>query len=240
MAAMQSTFGSKAFLGVRAFAARPARAAARRSSLVVRAKIENDQVASAYANALVEVAQKTSSLEAVHSDVDALAQLLKDNEAVKDILTNPIIAEQKKKDLVQRIASEAGFSQYTTNFLKLLLDQNRMDVRAGARRGRGAVLGARWAIEEITESFESSYCQLTDTQVAVLRSAVKLEQEQQFLIAKKLQELTGSKNIKLKPVVDPALVAGFVVEYGSTQIDLSVKGQLDKISGELLATAEAL
>ncbi len=51
-------------------------------------------------------------------------------------------------------------------------------------------------------------------QVAVLRSAVKLEQEQQFLIAKKLQELTGSKNIKLKPVVDPELVAGFVVEYG--------------------------
>ena len=36
--------------------------------------------------------------------------------------------------------------------------------------------------------------------VATLRSAVRLEQEQQFLIAKKLQELTGSKNIKLKPV----------------------------------------
>ncbi len=40
----------------------------------------------------------------------------------------------------------------------------------------------------------------THAQVATLRSAVRLEQEQQFLIAKKLQELTGSKNIKLKPV----------------------------------------
>eukprot|EP00955_Chlamydomonas_euryale_P065137 359159-Chlamydomonas_euryale.AAC.22 len=38
--------------------------------------------------------------------------------------------------------------------------------------------------------------------VAVVRSAVKLEQEQQFLIAKKLQELTGSKNIKLRPMID--------------------------------------
>jgi hypothetical protein len=45
-------------------------------------------------------------------------------------------------------------------------------------------------------------------QVATLRSAVKLEQEQQFLIAKKLQELTGSKNIKLKPVIDQSLIAG--------------------------------
>ena len=70
-------------------------------------------------------------------------------------------------------------------------------------------------------------------QVATLRSAVRLEQEQQFLIAKKLQELTGSKNIKLKPVIDESLIAGFIVEYGSSQIDLSVKGQLDKITLEL-------
>lgn len=70
-------------------------------------------------------------------------------------------------------------------------------------------------------------------QVATLRSAVKLEQEQQFLIARKLQELTGSKNIKLKPIVDESLIAGFVVEYGSAQIDLSVKGKLDRISLEM-------
>ena len=75
--------------------------------------------------------------------------------------------------------------------------------------------------------------------MATLRSAVKLEQEQQFLIAKKLQELTGSKNIKLKPVQDDSLIAGFVVEYGSSQIDLSVKGQLDKISNELQEAALA-
>lgn len=71
-------------------------------------------------------------------------------------------------------------------------------------------------------------------QVATLRSAVRMEQENQFLIAKKLQELTGSKNIKLKPVIDESLIAGFVIEFGSSQIDLSVKGRLDKIEAELL------
>jgi len=38
-----------------------------------------DAVASPYGNALVEVARKTNSLEAVHADVDALASLLKEN-----------------------------------------------------------------------------------------------------------------------------------------------------------------
>lgn len=74
-------------------------------------------------------------------------------------------------------------------------------------------------------------------QVAAVRSAEKLEKEQQFLIAKKLQELTGSKNIKLKPVVDKNLIAGFIVEYGSSQIDLSVKGQIEKIQQELEVSA---
>ena len=38
--------------------------------------------------------------------------------------------------------------QYTVNFLNLLIDQNRIE-----------------ALDEICESFEKSYCALTDTQV---------------------------------------------------------------------------
>ena len=76
--------------------------------------------------------------------------------------------------------------------------------------------------------------------MATLRSAVKLEQEQQFLIAKKLQELSGARNVKIVPVIDETLIAGFVVEWGASQIDLSVKGQLNKITNELMATAQAV
>ena len=214
---------------------------------------------------------------------------------MKDTLANPIIQDEKKKQVLSTIAREAGFTESTLSFLSLLVDARRID-----------------AIDEIVEAFETKYCVLTDTQVrsqplrdfnlslfgvrprchaailsgpchankaphvnaqevmlahgqgydctllpvpcmeettydmapcraqvATLRSAVKLEQEQQFLIAKKLQELTGSKNIKLKPVIDDSLIAGFVVEYGSSQIDLSVKGQLDKISSELQEAAMA-
>lgn len=81
---------------------------------------------------------------------------------------------------------------------------------------------------------------LFGVQVAVLRSAVQMEQEQHFLIAKKLQELTGAKNIKLKPVIDEDLIAGFVVEYGSSQIDMSLAGQLNQITNDLEGREAAL
>ena len=66
-----------------------------------------------------------------------------------------------------------------------------------------------------------------------MTSAVKLENEQQFMIAKKLQEMTGAKNIKLKPEVDESLLGSFVVQYGkdgSGFIDMSVKGQVDSLA----------
>lgn len=42
--------------------------------------LQANAAATPYGNALVEVAQKTNSLEAVHADVDALAAILKENE----------------------------------------------------------------------------------------------------------------------------------------------------------------
>eukprot|EP01024_Parvocaulis_polyphysoides_P010796 TRINITY_DN13793_c0_g1_i2.p2 TRINITY_DN13793_c0_g1~~TRINITY_DN13793_c0_g1_i2.p2 ORF type:complete len:159 (-),score=32.49 TRINITY_DN13793_c0_g1_i2:127-603(-) len=157
--------------------------------------------------------------------MDTLSNVLKSDEGLREFLVNPVIAETKKYEVLDKVASNAQFSPYTTNFLKLLVQKGRME-----------------AIQEIFDAFEVEYCKLMNTQVAVVKSAVELQQEQQYQIAKKVQELTGSKNIMLKPVIDPSLIGGFVVEYGSNQIDLSVKGQLDNITGELqeLAASGAL
>lgn len=209
----------KSFLGVNGALRAPAVGGQGRRRIKAM-KTSNEQVGSAYAVALVDLAKSKDVLEAVHADVDALASILKEDETLNEFLMNPIIGDEKKKELLESLAKEAGFNESTKTFLFLTVDKGRID-----------------CLQEICQFFETEYCKLTDTQVATLRSAVKLEQEQQFLIAKKLQELTGSKNIKLKPVVDKSLIAGFVVEYGSSQIDMSVKGQLDKIGTELESAA---
>jgi len=115
-------------------------------------QVEYDVVGASYANALLDIAQSKNTLEAVHTDIDSLASLMKENMDVKSFLSNPTLPEEKKKGLVKRIASESGFNNYTVNFLNLLIDQNRIN-----------------AIEEICDAFETKYCSLTDTQVAVLR-----------------------------------------------------------------------
>lgn len=177
---------------------------------------KKNEVSESYAKALVDLADEKGKLEPVHADVDAVAALLKENQKLYELIANPVVDAEKKRSVLTKIGKEAGFHQYTMNFLNVLVQKDRLAL-----------------LDEICESFEEQYCKLTDTQVAVVRSAVKLEQEQQFLIAKKLQELTGSKHIKLRPVIDQSLIAGFVVEYGSSQIDLSIKNQVERVAEQL-------
>ena len=64
-----------------------------------------------------------------------------------------------------------------------------------------------------------------------------MEQDQEFEIAKQLQDMTKSKNIKIKPVIDEALIGGFIVEFGDNRVDLSIKGHMERIKADLLENA---
>uniref|UniRef100_A0A7S0ICP6 Uncharacterized protein n=1 Tax=Micromonas pusilla TaxID=38833 RepID=A0A7S0ICP6_MICPS len=135
-------------------------------------------------------------------------------------LANPTMEPKKKKDVLAKLGKEASFHPFTSNFLNLLVDKSRIG-----------------QLDAIAEEFEALYCASTDTQVATVTSAVKLENEQQFMIAKKIQEMTGAKNIKLKPEVDPSLLGGFVVTYGkdgSGYIDMSVAGQVRQLKNDIV------
>ena len=184
--------------------------------LVCFVRMQSNAVSLGYASALVDACKSSGVLEQVHADMETLSAYLNANASVGSFLANPTIVPEKKKDVLSKLGKEAGFHAFTSNFLALLVDKKR-DNQIGS----------------IIEEFETLFCEATDTQVATVTSAVKLENEQQFMIAKKLQEMTGAKNIKLKPEVDESLLGGFVVQYGkdgSGFIDMSVKGQVDKLS----------
>lgn len=183
-------------------------------------------MASGYASALMEIAKANNAVEAVHNDCDNMAALLRESSETLKFLSNPVLEGKAKKDILAKIAKEAEFNAFTLNFFSLLVDKKRIN-----------------AIESILETFEELYCEVTETEVATVTSAVKLENEQQFLIAKKLQELTGAKNIKLKPEIDEELIAGFVVRYGkdgSGLIDMSVKGRLEKLATQMMSAPRSV
>lgn len=69
-----------------------------------------------------------------------------------------------------------------------------------------------------------------------MASVVRLESQDLAQIAQAVQELTGAKNVRIKTLIDPSLVAGFTIRYGeggSKVIDMSIKKQLEEIASNL-------
>lgn len=177
-----------------------------------------DSAAGSYAAALADLGQSVNALDAISSDLEKLSQFLA-NKDVYDFLVNPIIGQEKKKEILKSIADEAKFQPYTLNFLYILIDKRRINL-----------------INEIIKEFEISYNKLTDTELAIVSSAVKLQNHHLAAIAKKVQSFTGAKNVKVKTVIDPSLIAGFTIRFGSTgsnMIDMCVRTELEKLAGQI-------
>lgn len=174
--------------------------------------------ASSYATALADVAKSNNTLDATSSDVEKVETIFSDPQ-VLEFFTNPTIDVLKKRQVLDEIVSSSELQPHTANFLNILVDAKRIDL-----------------IKEIVKEFELVYNELTDTELAVVSSVVKLESQHLAQIAKQVQKLTGAKNVRIKTMIDPSLVAGFTIRYGSSGsklIDMSVKKQLEEIAAQL-------
>lgn len=186
--------------------------------------VMQDSAAAGYAAALLDIGQSNNTLEVINRDMEKLSRLLK-NQEVYDFLINPVIGNRKKKSILKAIADDAKFQSYTLKFLSLLVDKQRMNM-----------------VKDILKEFESVYNEMTHTQVATVFSALELEHYQLARIAKKVKNLTGAQNVKLQSIIDPSLIAGFVIRFGkdaSQMIDMSVKGQFENLSAQFVGAENA-
>lgn len=175
-------------------------------------------VSESYASALAQLAMDEGILDATVADIEKLEKIFSDEETL-GFFDSPEIDESKKREVLDEIVKDAGMLPTTANFLNILIDNKRIEL-----------------VLEIVEEFNSAYNRLTDTVVAVVTSVVKLESQQLAQIAKQVQKVTGAKNVRIKTVLDPSIVAGFTVRYGSSGskfIDMSMKKQLEEIAAEL-------
>lgn len=174
--------------------------------------------AASYAVALADVAKSNKTLDETSADVEKIEKLFSDPQ-VYDFFANPTIEEEKKRNVVDELATSLALQPHTANFVNILIDAKRIEL-----------------INDVVKEFETVYNDLTETELAVVSSVVKLEPQHLAQIAKTVQKLTGAKNVRIKTTTDPSLVAGFTVRYGnsgSKLIDMSVKKQLEEIAAQL-------
>ncbi|CAH9128756.1 unnamed protein product [Cuscuta epithymum] len=196
----------------------PSRRLSRRAGGGVLGAIMADTAAGRYASALCDVAMSNGTLEQTTADMGKIEKIFSDD-SVFDFFASPVMRDENKRSVLDEIAESSELQPHTVNFLKILLDMNRMEL-----------------IKDIVKEFEELYNQATETELAVVTSVVKLDSQHLAQIAKGVQRLTGAKNVRIKTVIDPSLVAGFTIRFGdsgSKLVDMSVKKQLQDIAAQL-------
>jgi F-type H+-transporting ATPase subunit delta len=164
-----------------------------------------------YARAFFEIAAEEKKLEQLHSELNQFSSMITQNKALKEFLANPIIEQDDKKAVVEKIISKLNFSKMTVNFLKLLVDKKRID-----------------SLPDI----EICYRQLMDEALKKVRINVKtafpLSSKMRDYIIANMEKISGRK-VDITVETAPELLGGVIISVGDTLYDGSVKSQLNNM-----------
>ncbi|MFA5794219.1 MAG: ATP synthase F1 subunit delta [Candidatus Brocadiia bacterium] len=166
----------------------------------------NANIAKRYASALIRIAQNKNIVGKTGEEL-LLALKVYLTSSLPRIILNPLISEQEKKSLLERMFTDK-LSPNTMEFLKTLIIKKRFDL-----------------LPDITEI----YGLLSDEAQNIIRvkvtSAFPLSASEENTLLAKLNIITRKK-IVLKSELNKSLLGGMLIQLGDTVLDGSVKGRL--------------
>jgi len=174
----------------------------------------SSQISVRYAEGLFKIAQKYQKLDQIETHINDLLSLFETTPKLKWFLENPTIPRKNKENLITTIIQPGlELNQYTHNLLLLLVDRNRI--------GYFVAIG---------EKFLKLVQELKGIKIVTVCTYVPLTYKEEAEICRKLEDLTGSKEIKLVRTSDLNLLGGFILEVDSSRIDMSIKGAIRRLS----------
>ena len=165
-----------------------------------------------YAKAIIEIATESNNTAAVNNDMKTIVSAIKENEELKDFLSNPIVSGQIKMNALNEIFP--SLQSETKGLFQLLLANKRFEI-----------------LSAITVQFNKLFDLASGVEQAVVTTAVPLTAELEVLVKNKLKEFS-SNTISITNVVDASIIGGFVLRIGDKQYNASVANKLQQLKRE--------
>ena len=174
----------------------------------------NDPRIDGYARALFEVARADGTLDEVEDELFRFARAYESNEALRSTLSDQNIPAVKRQAIVEDLLGTSA-TPTTVQLLSMVV---------GSGRSRDLVA--------IVDALVQRASAAKDLEVAEVRTAVALTDDQQHRLRAALANATG-KQVNLKVVVDPSVIGGLVATVGDTVIDGTVRTRVEQLKSRL-------
>ena len=163
-----------------------------------------------YASALLDVARSEGALADVEDELFRFARLLEGNDELRTTLTDQALPVSRRQQIVEDLLGGRA-NPVTTSLVSMV-------VGTGRARDLPAI------IDELVRLSAAE----ANREVAEVRSAIELSDDQKLRLATALEAATGKK-VELKVIIDPSVLGGLVAQIGDTVIDGSVKTRLEQL-----------
>jgi F-type H+-transporting ATPase subunit delta len=167
-------------------------------------------VATRYAKSLIDLAVENKSLEATRKDMELFSQTLRANHELQAVLSNPIIAHNKKIKILEAIFGDK-VSKVTDSFFKIMINKSRSEI-----------------LYPTSKEFINQYNIIKHIVRAYVTSATPLSAANKKSVIAELEGATKG-TIELHTKVDPGLIGGFVLTIGDLQVDTSISSSLNRL-----------
>lgn len=176
------------------------------------ANTKNILIADRYSDALVDIAKEGKlTYSKISADLNLIKETLTLSKDLNDVLTNPIVSIENKKEILDKVFSNE-IDLLILNFLKVLVDKNRFFI-----------------FDEILESYNNALDNINNISRIQVTTAVQMTGEAKDKLKEKL-ETKLKKNVVLDLDISPDIIAGLVIRIGDNVIDLSLKHKLEDLS----------
>jgi F-type H+-transporting ATPase subunit delta len=169
-------------------------------------------LAGRYASALFDLASEAGSVSAVETDLDKLAEALRESDELSALIRNPEVSRAALGRMFDGLGEHLALADLTRSFLGVLTENRRV-----------AELPA------IIRTFHTIAAAQRGEVTAEVASAHPLSDEQLGQLERKLRAREG-RTVKLRTSVEPELLGGLVVTVGSKRIDSSLRTRLNSLA----------
>lgn len=168
----------------------------------------DSKISRRYAKALLSLGQDDGKYEEYGQNLIEFDEFCLKNKEFFQVISNQLFSVEERKQVLNSVLDQSTFSDLAKNFLRLLLDKNRIS-----------------ALPDIS----SYYSRLTDEISQIVRTEVTTAKPLKEKTLEKLEQaLTTftSKKVRIEVSEDKSLIGGIVVRIGDLVLDGSIRAQL--------------
>lgn len=169
-----------------------------------------------YGDALFEliIEENAEMLKTVQEELASVNEILEQVPDFIKLTKTPTVSAEEKMSIIDETFS-GRVSDYTYRFLMILAENGRLEFFGKINRYFSSRCNERLGIAEIT-----------------VVTTAPLSEETKAKIKLKMTQVTG-KTISLREEIDPSIIGGIVLKYGSRSFDGSVKARLDALKADI-------